>query len=115
MDLNLNENEVEELKQAFRTGLKGFMEGGLPFIFIEKLQLPDGCSPAAEDALLCPQQRDGYPSRLFFASQIQAPTSPNWNAHGVRIGDRNWYAVSWKVDTNLRLLQLVAAHLRAFR
>ena len=113
--MELNSDEVEELKRAFGSTLGSFKEGGLPFIFIEKLPLPSGCEPEAEDALLCPHPRDGYPSRLFLASQIKLPMNRNWNAKGVRIGDRNWFAVSWKIEPNLRLMQMVAAHLGAFR
>ncbi len=113
--MELNKSEVEELKHAFGSGLKTFNEGGVPFIFIEKLPLPSGCKPEYEDALLCPSPRDGYSSRLFFASQIHSQTQRNWNAKGVRIGERTWFAVSWKVEATLRLLQMVSAHLGAFR
>lgn len=113
--MELNPSEVEELKRAFGNELKTFNEGGMPFILIEKLSLPNGCKPEHEDALLCPSSRDGYPSRLFLASQIQSPIQRNWNAKGVRIGERTWFAVSWKVEAALRLLQMVSAHLGAFR
>ena len=35
--------------------------------------------------------------------------------NGVRIAERNWHAYSWKTSPNLRLAQMVAAHLRALR
>lgn len=91
-------------------------EGGFTYFLLPELSLPDGCTPAMLDALLCPMARDGYSSRLFVAEQI-AHRGPgtNWNALNVRILERNWFAVSWRVNGGLRLAQLVRGHLDAFR
>lgn len=113
--MELIQEQVDDLKRAF-LNLTTFVDGGLPYILIEKLQMPPGCQPECLDALLCPFPRDGYPSRLFLSAQVESPGAKNWNPKtGVLIGDRMWFAVSWKVDENLKLLQMVAAHLRAFR
>lgn len=91
------------------------VEGGVPFYLLPDLSLPLGCTPEKVDALLCPTPRDGYPSRLFFAQRIISPASRNWNG-AARILERNWFAFSWKVEVpNLRLAQLVLAHLKALR
>lgn len=95
--------------------LERFEEGGKTYFLLVDLVLPDGCSPPTIDALLCPEGRDGYPSRLLFAARLHSRTSPNWTSE-VRIIERSWHAYSWKLDrTDLHLAQLVANHLRALR
>lgn len=110
------EDQVAELK-LLCPGVCEVKEAGCTLYFLPGLILPDGCSPALTDALLCPSARDGYASRLFFAERMvsEAAAVPNWNANGVRIAERNWHAYSWKTNPNLRLAQMVAAHLRALR
>lgn len=106
------EDEVRELSRLF-PGTQQSDEGGAAYFLLPQLLLPTGRSPERVDALLCPKGRDGYPSRLFFAEVIASPTGRNWN--GVRILERNWYAVSWRVREGLRLAQMVRAHLDALR
>jgi len=113
--MNFSHDQIEELKQAFGE-VSYCEEGGYGFFLIPSLSLPDGCSPTQVDALLCPMQRDSYPTRLFFSQEIKPPTSRNWNAAKVRILERNWWAFSWKdVSSELRLIQIVLAHLRGLR
>jgi len=102
------EDQIAELRRLC-PGLKHATETDCPFFFLPGLSLPDGCSPSLVDALLCPVPRDGYPFRLFFAEKIASPKTLNWNVTGVRILERNWHAFSWKIESNLRLLQMVAA------
>jgi len=105
---------VEELKELYGEARSG-SESGRTFYLIPAMPLPPGCSPDAVDVLLCPSERDGYPSRLFFAQQVQGPGSRSWNTTA-RILERTWYAYSWRVpQTDLRLAQLIQAHLRSFR
>ena len=47
--------------------------------------------------------------------RIESGAPLNWNADGVRLLERNWYAYSWKVNPNLRLAQMIAAHLKGLR
>lgn len=108
------DDQVEELK-LLSPGAERCEEGGKTYLYLPGLSLPDGCAPARIDALLCPTERDGYSSRLFFAVRVQSPASRNWNANGVRILERNWEAFSWKVPPGLRLAQMVGAHLRGLR
>lgn len=108
------DDQVDELKHLSQ-GVEQCAEGGRTYLFLPGLALPDGCTPATIDALLCPSELDGYPSRLFFAGRVQSPSSRNWNANGVRILERKWEAFSWKVSPNLRLAQMVAAHLKGLR
>ena len=107
-------DQIEELKQLC-PGARQHEESGIPYFFLPQLRLPDGCSPAQLDALLCPTAQHGYTSRLFFEQVINSRQSQNWNTTA-RIMERNWRAISWQIpQTNLRLAQMVAVHLRAFR
>jgi len=108
------EDQVAELK-LLCPEVQQCDEGGRTHLLLPGLSLPEGCSPSITDALLCPTERDGYPSRLFFADRIESGTPLNWNANGVRLLERNWHAYSWKVNPNLRLVQMIAAHLRGLR
>ena len=109
----LPEDQVEELKSYCSEVLVG-EEAGKVYLLLRDLQLPQGCQPATCDALLCPTERDGYPSRLFFDQVLPAMKSRNLNANGLRILERDWYAVSWKLSRpNLRLAEMVLGHLRA--
>lgn len=114
--MSFPEDQVAELK-LLCPNVREVLEAGCIFYLLPALALPDGCSPPRTDALLCPSARDGYASRLFLAEKVQsrAKAAPNWNSNGVRIAERNWHAYSWKTGPNLRLAQMVAAHLRALR
>lgn len=107
-------DQVAELKRLW-PGAQRADEGGITYLLLPDLALPDGCSPARIDALLCPTPRDGYPSRLYFAGAVQSPTPLNWAGQSYILG-RTWRVFSWRVDEpGLRLAQLVMAHLRALR
>lgn len=108
------DEQVAELNMLC-CGVQQCEEAGFTYLLLPGLALPEGCRPPAIDALLCPTARDGYPSRLFFAERVQSAKQLNWNANAVRIVERNWDAFSWKVNPNLRLAQMVAAHLRALQ
>lgn len=107
-------DQVEELGEIC-SGTQQHEEAGVPYFFLPVLGLPDGCSPGRVDALLCPTALHGYNSRLFFAQRLTSPQPRNWNFEA-RILERMWHAISWGIpETNLRLAQVLALHLRAFR
>lgn len=111
------QDQIDELL-ALSPGAKQMEEGGTPFFLLSSYKLPAGTNPETMDLLLCPIPRDGYDSRLFFATK---PTvngrdpGLNWNANGVHILSRNWFAHSWRTKPGLTLAQMVAMHLRALR
>jgi hypothetical protein len=107
-------DQVAELSRWHPTVQEG-IEAGITYYLLPGLHLPKGCTPDVADGLLCPSPRDGYPSRLFLDRQVTTATPRNWNASNVRLFERNWFAVSWKVNPSLRLAQMIAAHLEAFR
>jgi len=109
------QDQIDELKRLY-SGLSLIAEAGVQYLLIPALVLPKGCDPQKLDCLLCPTARDGYPSRLFFAQQVKGPRPLNWNVNGVRIGELNWHAFSWKIaGSNLRLAQMLTSHLRALQ
>lgn len=112
--MELAPDQVEELRGVF-TRPQVADEAGLTYILLEQIALPAGCSPPVVDALLCPQPRDGYTSRLFFSAKVTCGKPLNWNKED-RILERNWFAFSWKTNReNLRLLQMVLDHMAALR
>jgi hypothetical protein len=108
--------QLDELK-SFYPDIGRVIDGGVDFILIRNIRLPDGCHPPTVDGLLCPTQRDGYPSRLFLAQKItHSGLGQSWNAAGVQIAGSQWWAVSWKIHKDrLTLLGIVLAHCEAFK
>lgn len=109
----LPSDQIEELKRI-TPDLRITEEGGIPYILILQLQLPDGCIPSTTDVLLCPRPRDGYESRLFFPQIITGISERNWNGK-LRAVERNWSAISWKVPAGLRLAEMLLIHLNALK
>lgn len=90
-----------------------FREGDKPYFHLELVTLPPGCTPSATEALLCPQERDGYLTRLFLAQPV-TNRGGNWTVH--RILDRNWHTWSWQgIAANQRLAQILLGHLRGLQ
>jgi hypothetical protein len=115
-------DEVNELKRCY-SGLAAAEEGGVEFIRIPELRLPPGCEPAVVEAMFCPHGRgDGYASRLFLSAKVDHKgRGQNWNAAGIMILGKQWWAVSWNAapansqPVKPRLAAVLAAHLEAFK
>ena len=106
--------QIEELK-GYCSKVSALEEGGVTFLYLQELRLPPGCEPTICDALLCPVTRDGYPSRLYFSVQVNPPYIRNWNVSNARIGEKNWFAFSWRVNlAEPTLAQMLVAHLTGF-
>ena len=91
-------------------------EGGVTFLFLRNLRLPAGASPTTVDGLLRLGDRgDGYATRLFFAKKVVGASkiALNWNADGIRILERNWYAYSWKAPLDIPVDAILLEHLKA--
>jgi hypothetical protein len=113
--MNFSEDQILELK-SIAPDLSIAQDGGYTYIRIDNLQLPDYCKPNVVNALLCPSQREGYESSLFYSAPISGyPNARNWNRNNVRILDENWHAISWRVTPGLRLLEMLQIHLSALR
>ena len=105
------QDQIAALRSVF-PGVQRYEEGSRVYYLLLGMPMPKGCTPETVDVLFCPTERDGYPSRLYFAIKVQSRSSLNWNSE-VRIIERNWFAYSWKVQQQLPLLQLLLYHLRA--
>ena len=118
--MELDPIQVAQLK-VYCPNLSSFDDGEgeakKTYVLIDGLDLPAGCQPKRVQGLLCPFTRDGYTSRLFLSEKItHNGKGTSWNADGVQIGGRSWWAVSWKTGTeNLTLLGMLMAHLKAFK
>jgi len=116
--MEFSENQIKELK-SIAPNLSIARDGAITYIRIDNLQLPDGCEPPVVNALLCPVQKDGYESSLFFSAQISGypvyNPPRNWNRKDVRILGENWFALSWRVKSGLRLAEMLQIHLSALR
>lgn len=108
------EDTLDELKLLCPTA-KQATEGGIDYVFLPLLTLPNGCNPLVVDCLLSLGARDGYENRLFFAQVVNSPQTRNWNGQNIRILERNWFAYSWKVPSGLRPIEILAGHLQALR
>ncbi len=112
--MGYSQEQIEQLK-GYCTKLGSLSEGGVMLFHMEELRLPAGCTPASCDALLCPVPRDGYPSRLYFSALVGGRYTRNWNVSNARIGEKNWFAFSWRVDlVQPTLAELLLAHLNGF-
>src|SRR5687768_6180441 len=112
--MSLPDDQVQELK-ALCPGVAQAEEGGKTYFLLPKLKFTSGATTVELDALLCASPRDGYESRLFLAQKVDSPKPLNWNASGVPILGKAWWAHSWKTRSGLRLAQMVAEHLAAFQ
>jgi hypothetical protein len=111
--VDLDPEQIDELRPLCES-ISRADEGGFTYLELRKLRLPEPCQPALVDALLCPMEREGYSSRLFFAERVGSPQQRNWNA-SPRVLERNWHAFSWRTPKGMRLAQMVAAHLKGLR
>ena len=109
------QDQLDELKKSFpEKEILMCDEGGVNFLLIPAISLPDGWTPSVVDLLFCPIQRDGYPSRLYFSEKITGKQALNWNTTTVILG-RTWYAFSWRIDANQSLLNSIFGYLKALK
>lgn len=98
------EDQVAELKHLC-PDVSHFEEGGCAYLLLPGLGLPEGCIPGAQMHFSVQPPVTVTPPGCFFAEKVKFRTDRNWNVTGVRIGERNWHAFSWKAHPNLRLLR----------
>ena len=107
-------DQTDELKR-YCAKVSVLPEGEVTYLYLEGLRLPAGCDPPVCDGLLCPVAKDGYPSRLYLSVQVKSRYPRNWNAINARIGEKNWFAFSWKIEPAApALAQMLIAHLTGF-
>ncbi len=110
------QDQIAALKSLYPE-ISAAEEGSLPYLRIEGLQLPEGCSPPTVTGLLCPVPRDSYMSRLFLSQKVtHGGKGINWNpVDGVLILGEKWYAVSWQTKPGQTLIEMILDHIGAFR
>jgi hypothetical protein len=103
-------DEMDDLRRLC-PGAQEMQEGGATYVFLPGLKHP--CAPGTVDALLCPQQHNGYATRLFLSAPVSG-RGANWTVHTIL--SRTWHTWSWNhVPANQRLAEILAQHLRALR
>lgn len=105
--------QIDELKQL-SPSLSVSEEGGYTYFLIDNHPLPEGCSPAFTDLLLCPMPKGGYSSILYFAEKPIGCVSRNWVGQ-VHILSKNWHSYSWQTAAGHTLIQMLQIHLNALR
>lgn len=111
-----NTNEERVALEAECESVGTCMVGGIEYHLLSGLRLP-GSQPEKIDALLCMGERDGYPTRLYFAERVQ-PSKPyklNWKGQTDRVLERNWHVYSWKVPQGLTPIDTLHEHVKPFR
>lgn len=109
----LMEQELDELRKISPEAAI-YSEGGKDYVLMPYVRVPDPSSALVTDLLFCPTEREGYPSRLFFAQQVPSKTARPWTSF--RIIGREWWAYSWRVEAGTNsLLQLIGIHMGALR
>jgi hypothetical protein len=105
--------ELVDVKR-FSPGASTFADAGLRYIHLPDLSLPANCTLVKDHALLCMDQRDGYPTRLFFAHQVGTSVRAlNWNMTPTVAGVV-WQAFSWKDVPSTTPIEVLLGHLVAF-
>lgn len=105
-------DEVAEL-ELICGKVSEYQAEGRRLLLLEKVPLPGDGSSSTREGLLCPEERDGYATRLFLSAPVNGKGT-NWTRH--RILDREWHSWSWKdVPANQRLSQILAGHLKGLR
>ena len=91
------------------------VDGGREYILLPDLKITTDGKVAVMDALLRPGEHSGYPTRLFLAQALPGKgRGGGWSAHVICA--RTWHTWSWKdVLPDLSLLQMLLAHIAAFR
>jgi hypothetical protein len=100
--------DLEEVRKFLCPAAREMSEGGVEYLHLPDLKLPNGM---VEDALLrLTVTGDGYATRLYLTTKIEKP-GLNWTAH--RILDREWFTWSFKdVPAEERLSVILVNHFR---
>ena len=103
--------DLEEVRKFLCPAAREVVEGGVEYLHLPNLKMPDG---TVQDALLrLTVTGDGYATRLYLAREIDGKGS-NWTAH--RILDRQWFTWSFKeVSPQERLVVILANHFRPLK
>lgn len=108
----ISDEQLTELKSSYGDA-KVLAEANFEFVYIPKLKFVSDGKEVEVEALLCPQMRDGYSTRLFLSAPF-TNKGQNWTPH--QILGRSWHSWSWQnVPPDQRLVQMLLCHLKALR
>lgn len=106
----VTDDMLNEIKELFCKEAHVMIEAGLTYIYLPTLKLLDS---SLCEGLLCLQNRDGYPTRLFLSMPV-AGKCANWSTHN--IFGKAWHTWSWNyVEFTDSLTAVLANHLKALK
>lgn len=89
-------------------------DGNDRFILMEGLRFKAKGVDHQQDALLCLNQRDGYPTKLYLTQQVPG-VHQNWQGPYYILG-RPWRSWSWNnVSADQTPIKILASHLQALQ
>jgi len=100
-------SEVARLR-ALCAGAELWMDPG-PLVYLPGLNVESGGRLHTVDAILSPQDRDGYPNKLYVS--IQLPVARNWSTYQIKT--KAWRSFSWRGVTGETWMDILAGHLEA--
>lgn len=110
--MTVPEDDLREL-QAICPDAKVMTEGGYAYVHLSALNIVQSDNAVlVREALLCPQGRNGYATRLLLSEPVPGKGA-NWTQH--RVVDRTWHTWSWQGVAPGRLVTVLAQHLVALR
>ena len=109
-----NEPELAQIAELCAGTVRFMNENGLNYIYMEGLRYLSQGIQRQMNALLCLNYTNGtYPTKLYLAENIGLGL--NWNETAYLLG-QPWFSWSWKgVAPNQKPIEILAAHLEAFR
>lgn len=85
-------------------------EAGGPLVLLPDLKVESAGAVHTVDVLLCPRDKDGYETRIYYSRQL--PVVRNWAVHSLLT--RPWHAFSWQgISAGQPWIDILAAHLEA--
>lgn len=109
--MNIPNDELTEIQQLCNE-VSVLNEGGYTLVHLPGLRILHNGGLIIRDALLCPQPRDGYSTRLFLSESVPGKGN-NWTTHVIL--DGKWHTWSWQNVQPGRLAAVLAQHLVALR
>jgi len=110
--LKITQEHLDELRSVC-VKPEALSEGSYNYVYLPELVISrQGNELVKRDALLCPQERDGYKTRLFLSAPVPGK-GQNWSRH--QILGRIWHTCSWNNISPGRPAEILAEHLVVFR
>ena len=86
-------------------------ESGQKVIFLPDMKFQAGACESTQNLLFVPFPLFGYDSSLFFAQRLNEGPARNWTQHNLL--NREWWRLSYRVNTRLPWFEQILQHLTA--